>query len=111
MIRSVLGPVATVTSQSYVYDLPAFLANSGAHVVIYVIDANTSKIAHIEQRVFSDITDGDALRAMAGATATFPAGWPNMRSGMTVGSDRRIPGNGATGSPAVPCHASTPSLA
>jgi len=72
LMLSVLGPVATVASRSYVYDPAAFLPNSGTLVVIYVIDAKTSEVVHIEQRVFSDITDGDALRAMASAISKFP---------------------------------------
>jgi len=72
LILSGLAPVAAAGSYSLVYDPTAFLPNSGTLVVIYVIDAKTSEVVHIEQRVFSDITDGDALRAMASAIGKFP---------------------------------------
>jgi hypothetical protein len=72
VMLSVLGPVVAVANPSYVYDPTAFLPNSGTLVVIYVIDAKTSEVVHIEPRVFSDITDGDALRAMASAIGKFP---------------------------------------
>ena len=41
-------------------------------VFIYVIDAKTSEVVHIEQRVFPDITNADALNALAAAVGKFP---------------------------------------
>ncbi len=71
-LLSALGPVATVASRGYVYDPAAFLPNSGTLVVIHVIDAKSSEVVHIEQHTFADITDGESLRALAGAIGTYP---------------------------------------
>jgi len=72
ILLSALGPVATVANRGYVYDPAAFLPNSGTLVVIHVIDAKSSEVVHIEQHAFADITDGEALRALAGAIGKYP---------------------------------------
>lgn len=63
---------ATGTGFQYIYDPSAFYPDSGTLVVLCVIDAKTSEVVHIEQRVFPDITDDDALKNMASTIAKFP---------------------------------------
>lgn len=64
---------AAGTGFQHIYDPSAFAPDSGTLVMMCVIDAKTSEVVHIEQRVFPDITDEDALKAMASAISTFPA--------------------------------------
>jgi len=64
---------AAGTGFHHIYDPSAFAPDSGTLVMMCVIDAKTSEVVHIEQRVFPDITDDDALKAMASAISAFPA--------------------------------------
>lgn len=64
---------AAGTGFQHIYDPSAFAPDSGTLVMMCVIDAKTSEVVHIEQRVFPDITDEDALKAMASNISTFPA--------------------------------------
>jgi hypothetical protein len=72
LLLSGVGPAVSAVSRSYLYDPAAFLPNTATLVFIYVIDAKTSEVVHIEQRVFPDITNIDALNALAGAMGKFP---------------------------------------
>lgn len=56
----------------YSYDPSAFNPDSGTLTVLYVIDAATSEVVHMEQHVFADITDDDALKQAVGSLAKFP---------------------------------------
>jgi hypothetical protein len=78
VLLSLLGAAAMGVSQAtgsgfqYIYDPTAFNPDSGTLAVIYVIDAKTSEVVHIEQRVFPDITDPDELKKMASVVCKFP---------------------------------------
>jgi len=63
---------AAASHTAFYYDPDAFNPDSGTMALIYVIDAKTSEVVHIEQRLFSDITDGDALSQMADSVSAFP---------------------------------------
>ncbi|MBI5656933.1 MAG: hypothetical protein HZC44_09005 [Geobacter sp.] len=63
---------AAGTGFQHIYDPSAFAPDSGTLVMMCVIDTKTSEVVHIEQRVFPDITDEDALKAMASAIGAFP---------------------------------------
>ena len=72
LLLSAVGPAVSSMNRSYVYDPAAFQPYSSTMVFIYVIDAKTSEVVHIEQRVFPDITNADALNALAAAIGKFP---------------------------------------
>lgn len=73
LLLTAVGPAVSAVNRSYIYDPAAFLPNTATLVFIHVIDAKTSEVVHIEKRVFPDITNVDALRALADAIVKFPA--------------------------------------
>lgn len=60
------------------YDYSAFQPDSGTLAVLYVIDADTSEVLHIEHRTYDDVTDIDVLQKMADSLARFPHLDPNQ---------------------------------
>jgi len=73
LLLTAVGPAVSTVNRSYIYDPAALLPNTATLVFIHVIDAKTSEVVHIEKRVFPDITNVDALRALADAIVKFPA--------------------------------------
>jgi len=76
VVFGILGAATTGVyagmGQSFYYDPTAFNPDSGTLTILFVIDAKTSEVVHMEHRVFADITKESACKKMATDIGKFP---------------------------------------
>jgi hypothetical protein len=67
------GAAAAMGNNSFFYDPSAFNPDSGTLAMLYVIDARTTEVVHIEPHLFGhDLTKADQLARFAEIVANFP---------------------------------------
>lgn len=78
VMLAILGGVAqgggAAMGMAFYYDPTAFNPDSGTLTVVFVIDAKTSEVVHMERRVYPDIMHEAALKRVATILGKFPQG-------------------------------------